>query len=79
MVSAIHQHESAMGVHASHHVLVLSCSRASAGSVVVARGLSCPLAHGILVPQPAIEPGSPALEAGFLTTGPPGKSLKFTF
>ena len=36
--------------------------------------LSCPVAHGILVPQPGIEPGSPALEAGFLTTGQPGKS-----
>ena len=42
------------------------------GSVVVARGLSCPVACGILVPQAAIEPASPALEGGFLTTGPPG-------
>ena len=30
---------------------------------------------GILVHQPGIEPMSPALEGGFLTTGPPGKSL----
>ena len=28
-----------------------------------------------LVPHPGIEPGSPTLESGFLTTGPPGKSL----
>ena len=32
-------------------------------------------ACGILVPRPGIEPASPALEGGFLTTGPPGKSL----
>ena len=43
-------------------------------SVVVAQGLSCPVAYGILVPRPGIEPVSPALEGGFLTTGPPGKS-----
>ena len=45
-----------------------------AGSVVAAYGLSCPEACGILVPRPGIEPVSPALEGGFLTTGPPGKS-----
>ena len=39
-------------------------------------GLSCPMACGILVPQPGIEPVSPALEGGFLTTGPPGTYLK---
>ena len=43
-------------------------------SVVAVCGLSCPTAHGILVPQPGIEPTSPALEGGFLTTGPPGRS-----
>ena len=43
--------------------------------LVVARGLSCPVACGILVPQPGIEPTSPAVEGRFLTTGPPGKSL----
>ena len=32
-----------------------------------------PIACGILVPQPGIEPTSPALEGGFLTTGPPEK------
>ena len=46
----------------------------SAGSVVVAHRLSCPVACGILVPRPGIEPTSPALEGGVLTTGPPGKS-----
>ena len=44
------------------------------GSVVVARGLSCPAACGILFPRPGIELASPALEGGFLTAGRPGKS-----
>ena len=48
-------------------------------SVVVAGGFSCPQACGILVPQPGIEPVSPALQGGYLTTGPPGKSLKANF
>ena len=33
-------------------------------------------AHGILAPQPGIEPTVPALEDEVLNTGPPGKSLK---
>ena len=37
-------------------------------------GLSYLGACGILVPRPEIEPMSPALEGGFLTIGPPGKS-----
>ena len=45
------------------------------GSVVAACGLSWPMACGISVPRPGIEPTSPALEGGFSTTGPPGKSL----
>ena len=44
------------------------------GSVVVVCGLSCPMACGILVPRPRIEPAFTALEGGFFTTGPPGKS-----
>ena len=36
-------------------------------------------ACGILVPCPRIDPISPALEGGFLTTGPPGRSLEFLF
>ena len=35
---------------------------------------SSPTAWEILIPQPGIEPESPALEDGLLTTGPPGKS-----
>ena len=52
---------------------VLPCST----SLVVACRLSCPAACGILAPWPGIEPGSPALQGRFLTTGPPGKSLKW--
>ena len=44
------------------------------GSVVTARGLCCPSACGILVPRPGIKPASPALQEGFLTTGPPEKT-----
>ena len=39
-----------------------------------AQGLGCSSAHGILVPWSGIEPESPALQGGFLTTEPPGKS-----
>ena len=45
------------------------------GSEVAVHGLSHPPAFGVLVPQPGIEPVSPALEVKFLTTRPPGKSL----
>ena len=37
--------------------------------------VSCPAACGILVSQPGIERVSPALEGGFLTTGPQGNPL----
>ena len=40
--------------------------------------LSCSMACGILVPQPGIEPASPALQSRFLTTGLPGKSSAMT-
>ena len=49
-----------------------------AGPVVAVRGLSC-LRCVILVPQLEIEPESPALEGGFLITGPPGKSPEWFF
>ena len=46
-------------------------------SLIVACGLHRPMACGLLVPQPGIEPTSPAsmLQDRFLTTGPPGKFL----
>ena len=55
--------------------LVVACSPECYGSQVVALGLSCPMACGILVPLPGIESVSPALAGGFITAGPPGKSL----
>ena len=47
----------------------------SQASAVLVHGLRCPEVCVVLVPGPGIEPMSPALEGGFLTTGPPGKSL----
>ena len=64
-----------------HWVLVAVCRLSSCGACVLdlAHGLSCPVACGILVPRSVIEPASPALEGGFLTTGPPGKSQMYGF
>ena len=42
--------------------------------LIAAPGLSYPAACGILVPSLGIKPVSPALESGFLITGPPGTS-----
>ena len=50
-----------------------------AGSIVRVHGLSFHEACGILVPQPGIEPASPALEGRFFTTEPPGKSLSVSY
>ena len=49
------------------------------GSVVAAHGLNYPIVCGILVSHPGIEPTFPALEGGFLTPGPLGKSLCAVF
>ena len=45
----------------------------------MAHGLSCSVACGILVLGPGIEPMFLALPGGFLTTGPPEKSLGLIF
>ena len=50
----------------------------SAGSVVVAHRLSCSAARGIF-PDIGLEPASPALAGGFLTTVPPGKPTESVF
>ena len=47
-------------------------------SLVIVHRLSCSVAFGSLIPWPGIEPVSPALQGGFLTAGPPGKSLSFS-
>ena len=51
----------------------------AADSVVEAHVLSCPMACGILVPQPGIKPVTAALQGRFLTAEPPGKSLGWVF
>ena len=48
-------------------------------SVVMAPGLSCSAACELFPDQWSIEPRSPALAGGFLTTGPPGKSQLSSF
>ena len=48
------------------------------GSLVVEGRLSCPAACRILVPWPGIQPASPTLQGGFLTTTPPGSPLPYT-
>ena len=70
------------GTRAPEHMGSVVCSTQAlslrcTSSIVGARRLSCPRACGILVPQPEMEPMPPALESGFFTTGPPGKSLCF--
>ena len=50
-----------------------------AGSVVVVSGRNCFVACGILVTQPGVKPTYPALQGGFLTPEPPGKSLEREF
>ena len=44
------------------------------GFLVVAHGLSCSVARGILVPQPGVKPACLVLQGGFSTSGPPGES-----
>ena len=46
-------------------------------SLVEACGLSYPETCGISIPQPGLEPESPALEGGFLTTGMRANSSGF--
>ena len=48
----------------------------STGSVAAVRRLSRPTACRILVPRPGIEPTSLALQGGFVTPVPPGRSLE---
>ena len=73
------QHSGSSLHHARSFIAVHGLYSCGAGSVVVAHRLSCYTARGILVPGPGIEPVSPALQGGFLTTGPPGKSQHCTF
>ena len=72
----------ALGAWAS---VVVACGLSSCGSWALERRLS---SSGIRawslcgmwdLPGPGLEPMSPALAGGFLTTAPPGKPLKFYF
>ena len=63
-------------------VLVVPCGISVASwdsSVNRVPTLSCFETCGILVPRPGIEPASPALQSGFLTTGLPRKSQHLVF
>ena len=61
-----------------HGIIVVACRIlvTAHGLLSVVCRLSCSVARGTLVPQPGLEPKSPALEGGLLTTGSPGKSWK---
>ena len=52
-----------------------TCALEHSSSRIVVYGLRGSAACGILVPQPGIEALFHSLERGFLTSGPPGKSL----
>ena len=59
-----------------HEVLVAACGIFCCGAWTLQlwhAGFSCSVACKILVLQLGIELVSPALQGGFLTTGPPGK------
>ena len=71
------------------HCVMQDLSLQRSGSLVVASGLRahrlswgtwlcCSMACRILFPWPGIELASSALQGGFLTTGPPGKSHMYT-
>ena len=64
----------ALGLHCS--AWALCCS--AGDSLVAEHRVSFPSASGILVPGPGIEPVFPALEGGFLNTGPPGSPYKYS-
>ena len=64
---------SSCDVQASHDS-GFSCCGAQA-SVVMAHGLRCPVACGILVPGPEVKPVSSASAGGFLTTDHQGTIL----
>ena len=51
----------------------------SRGSQALERRLSCSAGTEAHLPGPGIEPVSPALAGGFLTTRPPGKSHIFFY
>ena len=70
-------HSEARGTQGgSGHTGFSSCSLPALGLIsgVVVLGLNCPYCTRN-PPGPGMDPGSPALAGGFLTTGPSGRSL----
>ena len=67
-----HSSSQCAGLSLSRPLLLRSTGSRRAGSVVVAHGPSRSAACGTF-PGPGLEPVSPALAGGFLTTAPPGK------
>ena len=65
------------------NTLGLSCGAWALGcgaqTLVAVLGLSCSAAYGILASRQGFEPMFNALQGGFLTTGPPGKSQMHFF
>ena len=61
-------------IYSTKALLFLLQHEESMGPVSVVCNPSYPMACGVSVFWSEIEPRSPALEGGFLTTGPPGKS-----
>ena len=59
--------------HVRSSLVVAQCS------LVAEHEVSCLASCGILVPQSGIEPISPTLGGGFLTTGSPGESQEISF
>ena len=66
------------GFSLSWLLLLLNMGSRCSGFSSVAHGLSCSAACGNL-PGPGLEPVSPALAGGFLTTVPPGKPYPINF
>ena len=73
-----HSSSRCAGLSPSRPLLLRSTGSRRSGSVVVAHGPSCSGACGIL-PEPGLEPVSPALAGRFSTTAPPGKPLPELF
>ena len=73
-----HSSSRCVGLSLSRPLLLRSTGSRSAGSVIVAHGLSCSAACGIL-PGQGSNPFSPASAGRFSTTAPPGKPSIFSF
>ena len=62
----MHGFLTAVAILIAEHGLSGARALGCTGSAVMAHGLNCPVARGMLVPRPEIEPMSPALNRGTL-------------